>query len=340
MKVAIAGVERGEQVDGDDVMNSARSLPRYDLIKSGEAIRRELLESRTGGEAKVYDGVLVLYRQTRNMFTFFKEGLVNVWRVHRDLRRHVFNGRRYLVDYSKGNVDGKLVLRRGDYVQLVDELSERVALLGIEAASGHRTFEDYVGAGEPQIGLTRREFVEMVRDRENVYKLPLFGVLFLVFEELSLPLVYLFPQMLPTTCVMPGWLERRYYARHRAGLATLARARGEQGAARYLQDIALNRTSAYSIGDKRELRAVCDSLLCRGTTAAQLHLHQKTLAVDDYLIVAGGGVASLGAAELVHGCRARGLAPGLGVGPADVDRRRALLAQHLERRLYSAPKLA
>ena len=309
-----AGVEINMETEGD-LLNSTRTLPRYDLLKSVEQIRREVLSDRGGeGPARVYDGVVVQYRRARNMFQFFKEGLLNVWRVHRALLRGLFGGGRYVVDYSAGGGDdaGRVAVQRGDFGRVVDELGGRVALLKIEYDAGRRTLPEFLGRPRAELLLSRHEFVEMVRDRANFVKLPLFGVLFVLLEEFSLPLIFLFPQMLPGTCVLPGVLERRYYARSAQAFDRLAALENESECRDFVQAVAMGRVSAHhhDLADAKTLRDVCLVLHCRGTTAAALQEHQKILLVDDYLLVAGGGVARLNDAEVVHGCLARGLAAG------------------------------
>lgn len=319
---AIRGDAAARAPDRDDLLNSPATLPRYDLLKTVGQIRRELLAGRPGpSPARAYDGLVVQYRRARNVFRFFKEGLLNVWRVHRALRRGLFSGRRYVVDYS-GAGGGRVAVQRGDFGRVVDELSGRVALLKIEYDAGRRTAAGFLGWPRPELLLSRREFVEMVRDRANFVKLPLFGALFVVLEELSLPLIFLFPQMLPGTCVLPGALERRYYARSARAFGRLVaqHSRSESECRDFVQAVAMGRVSAahHELADARTRRDVCHVLHCRGTTAAALQQHQKILLADDYLVVAGGGVGRLSDAEVVHGCVVRGLAAGQAVGGAAV----------------------
>lgn len=291
-------------------VNSLRTLPRIDLIKSRDEIKKELLQTR---EPKSYDGILITYKQTKNMLLFFKEGLFNIWRVNMELRKTVFNGKRYLIDYNRsGDVNGRLILRYGssNYRLLIDKLAERVSLTLLEVKNGKRPIDSIVtGNEQDEVLLTRKEFIEIVRDDHNFTKLPLFGLIFFIFAECSLPIFYIFPQLLPSTCILPGKLEGRYYDKHHGGLSTLTEIHAEEDRMReYLQAVAMNVMKAHSVPTK-DLPFVCHSLLCKGTTLESLQLHQKEILVDDYLILASaGGPSSLSDAELVHGCRVRGLA--------------------------------
>ncbi|AEY96393.1 FADR173Wp [Eremothecium gossypii FDAG1] len=59
----------------------------------------------------------------------------------------------------------------------------------------------------PQLGYERRQVQEW-RRREQFWKLPLFGVLVLVFEELVVGLVYLWPGLCPWNCLLPNAYQR------------------------------------------------------------------------------------------------------------------------------------
>lgn len=329
------GLQKAPTEEKEDQLNSVRTLPRYDLLKDVEQIRKEVVNEREDGTARGYDAAIVHYRKAKNLFKFFKEGIVNVWKVNRALRQGVFGGGRYIVDYSKADVEsgGRHALERSDFSQVVDEVSERVSLLKIEYERGRRNVEEFLGRGADgrEVLLSRREFVEMVRDKENFVKLPLFGALFIVLEELSIPFIYVFPQMLPGTCVLPGVLEKRYYDRSVRAFERLKEledgsdAREKESKCRdFVQAVAMNKISAFndelissssssSSSDRKnvsKLRDVCHTLHCRGTTPEALQQHQKILLADDYLIVADGGVGRLNAAEVVHGCLRRGLCAG------------------------------
>lgn len=297
----------GDGTNGE-LVNSLRSLPRIDLIKDKEEIKREILSKREDKTEKGYDNIIIYYKKAKNLVLFFKEGFLNIWKVNKDLRENIFNGQRYIIDYSKGNEkDGKLIIKRGDYEQLIEELAERVSLLNIEFKNnlGNNNF-NYNNRNE--IFINRKEFIEIVRDKQNFIKLPISGLLFLVLEEMSLLIFYFFPQLLPGTCVLPGKLENKYYDKHHSGLTTLKNRRGgeEDKMRTYLQEIAMNKISAYSI-KREDLSFICHSLICRNCSIKALHLHQMEIIIDDYLLLSSGGISSLSLNELVYGCRIRGL---------------------------------
>ncbi|KAG0681749.1 hypothetical protein C6P42_003836 [Pichia californica] len=322
---SIRGINNNDIDNDNDIMNSIRSLPRYDLIKSNKEIKEEILNNRVNKENKIYDGLILQYYKIRNIFKFFKEGLLNVWRVNRSLKNKeeygIFSGKRYLIDYSKGYLmDGKYIIKRKDVNKIINELSERIQLMKIEYDNGKR--DELIN--KKDLLINRKEFIEMIRDKDNFSKLPIFGILFLIFEEFSLPLIYIFPNIIPSTCILPGIISKRYYSKNLKGIEELKKLmkltdnndtsndKNERECREYVRDIAMNKISAFSIDDKLKRKAVCHTLGCRGTTAAALHERQKILLVDDALIVCGGGVSAMSDAEVVHGCVLRGVVSPLG----------------------------
>lgn len=186
-------------------LNTVRTLPRLDLIKSHDLLLKELLASRQDHSSKVYDPIILQYRKGKNIFSFFKEGLLNLYRARRDLNREIFNGKMYIQDYGMGDSQGKLIVRWSDYDKVLDSIARRISLVEMERKAGKKV--DKVDYG---LAINREQFIEMVQIKKEWFKVPMFGLLFLILEELSLPIVYLFPQMLPKTCVLPGMIERRY----------------------------------------------------------------------------------------------------------------------------------
>jgi hypothetical protein len=298
-----------------ETTNSLQTLPRYDLLKSKEEIIREVLSQRENRASKPYDGLLVQYKKARNVFSFFKEGIMNVWRVHRELGKNIYNGQRYLIDYysrtgnDNGNGNGKYVVRRSDYAQIVEDVAVRVQLMRTEYMNGSRTLAKLLDSDETEIKLSRREFVELGRDAVNWRKLPIFGLLFLILEEMSLPLLYVFPGMIPSTCVLPGRLEKRYLAHRNASLKRLSAIRGTniEEAAKYVQQVAMGTVSVYSV-PRGEIAYVGGVFGC-GTSIREVAFHVRRLSADDFLLLRARDVLSL--PEAVHGLCERGFVEAL-----------------------------
>lgn len=56
--------------------------------------------------------------------------------------------------------------------------------------------------------ITRSEYQLILRTYKDIRKLPVFGLLFLIFEELTPFVCYFFPQLIPTTCMLPSILKK------------------------------------------------------------------------------------------------------------------------------------
>lgn len=301
--------KKDKHENGEDQLNSLRSLPQYELIKSKEVILREILNEREDKKEKTFDNLKVQYRRISNIFKFFKEGILNIWRVNRDLRKILFDKRHYIVDYSRGDEkEGKMILKRGDFNKIIDELSKRISLMKIEFDNGNRDVKDF-SVLQNEILISRKQFIEIVRDHNDFIKLPLFGLFFLVFEELSLPILYLFPRILPTTCVLPGILEKRYNEKNVKAFGKLMKLKNFENEAecnQFLQDIAMDRIKANEFERQGEiLKNICNALDCRGTTVSSLRQRQKILFIDDYLILSNNSGTALHYHELVYWWRLR-----------------------------------
>lgn len=200
-----------------------RCAPRVDLLKTEEEITKRLVD-------KGYNKMIwprVKYIQMKGILKFFREGLMNLWRVHRELGGKFYSGDKFYWENFN-----KVPVRRADFKKVVDILAGRVSL--IEASNSSRG-----GSGsKEQILISGREFDEMGSDFKEFKKLPLFGILFLVLEELSFAVVYVFPWLLPKTCVLPGIIEKRYYRQRAKAVAELGRLKNLRTEREVLQYVA------------------------------------------------------------------------------------------------------
>ncbi|AET38092.1 Pnt1p Ecym_2358 [Eremothecium cymbalariae DBVPG len=154
----------------DSVFNSARCLPitTFNRKRIFEEVESDIKI------AKWRKPVLKWWRLSRTVYSTFKVGIMDTYRVYRD---------------SKSLSS-----------DLGTELFRKIEYLEIEARQ----------SGSPlssSIGIQRREFQEW-RHRDQVWKLPRFGLLVLLFEEFSLGLLYLWPSICPWNCLTPGAFKR------------------------------------------------------------------------------------------------------------------------------------
>lgn len=307
----IKGRYKDKDNESEDFMNSLISLPRYELIKNEEEINKEILLKWDKPINKKYDKIIIKYKKFHNIFQFFKQGLINIWKVNRNLKKGegIFNGKRYLIDYSnynEDNKDGKYLINRKDFNKIIDELSERIQLIKIEYENNKRN--ELINFKDKEIFINRKEFIEIIRDQKNFIKLPLFGIIFLIFEELSLPIIYLFPKILPNTCILPGFIERKYYKKREEGFNKILliknNEKNEEECREFIRDIAMNKINGNTIINSNQTIA---KYICDIFDINNIQQHQKILLIDDYLILSNGGVSKLNDYEVVHCCMERGI---------------------------------
>ncbi|KAG7818884.1 hypothetical protein KL909_001423 [Ogataea angusta] len=278
------------------------SLPPIHLIQTKKRITDQVsLE-------KPYNGVrlkaVVLFRLAKNYLKFFKEGMGSVWTNYKDLRSEVYSRNLFLVvnglaanDLGTGDAkDQKLYVRNSTLPQVVDELATAVSCLENSGS---------LDLSREQIKISRAQFQTMLRTRGDLLRLPLFGLLFALLEEFSLPLYYIFPSLMPFTCVFPAFM-KSYYGKSIKAQRKLKELRKE----RTFDEIAVQNPFTMT---EEELRSVCD-LIKVGTPfssidrrRAQLLEKYKELVVDTHLLLRDGGVDKLDRLEVFFTCLDRGL---------------------------------
>ncbi|AGO12649.1 AaceriADR173Wp [[Ashbya] aceris (nom. inval.)] len=151
--------------------NSTRSLPV--TIFPRQQIAREVeLDSKIGRWRKP---AVKWWRLGTAMLQNYRKGFSNTYRVFWDTRRMP----------KKLDTD---LFRAIEYMEMAARAAHNPVSL-------------------PQLGYERRQVQEW-RRREQFWKLPVFGALVLVFEELVVGLVYLWPGLCPWNCLLPNAYKR------------------------------------------------------------------------------------------------------------------------------------
>ncbi|KAG7698065.1 hypothetical protein KL930_001727 [Ogataea haglerorum] len=278
------------------------SVPPLHLIQTRKSITNQVLLEKS------YSGVrlkaVVLFRLAKVYLKFFKEGMGSIWTNYKDLRSEVYSRNLFLVvnglaanDMGTGDArDQKLYLKNSSLPQVVDELATAVSCLENSGS---------LDLSREQIKISRAQFQTMLRTRGDVFKLPLFALLFGIFEEFSLPLYYIFPGLMPFTCVFPAFM-KTYYGRSIKAQRRLAELRKE----RTFDEIAVQNPFTMT---EEELRSVCDLIKVGAPFSsadglrAQLLQKYKELIVDTHLLLRDGGVDKLDRLEVFFTCLDRGL---------------------------------
>ncbi|KAG7901976.1 hypothetical protein KL935_001936 [Ogataea polymorpha] len=278
------------------------SVPPLHLIRTKKRITDQVLLEKPYGGVRLK--AVVLFRLAKNYLRFFKEGMGSVWTNYKDLRSEIYSRNLFLVvnglaanDLATGDAkDQKLYVKNSTVPQVVDELATAVSCLENSGS---------LDLSREQIKISRAQFQTMLRTRGDILKLPLFALLFALLEEFSLPLYYIFPSLMPFTCVFPAFM-KSYYGKSIKAQRKLKELRKGRG----FDEIAVQNPFTMT---EEELRSVCDLIKVGtpfssvGRLRIQLLQKYKELIVDTHLLLRDGGVDKLDRLELFFTCLDRGL---------------------------------
>ncbi|CAG58208.1 uncharacterized protein GVI51_C02673 [Nakaseomyces glabratus] len=158
-----------------DDFNSTRSLPMVEFPKNRIFTEVEN-DTKVGNWRKP---ITKYYRLGISLLKFYRDGIQNTYAVYRDSRRFLkgFGSQNY-----KDAIPSMLRIIESQELQL-----KRNVLTN----------------NTNDLAFKRADLVEMMR-RNEIYKLPNFFIICLVFEELTAVLCYFFPQVAPRNCMTPG----------------------------------------------------------------------------------------------------------------------------------------
>ncbi|SCU82524.1 LADA_0C05996g1_1 [Lachancea dasiensis] len=152
-------------------LNSSRSLPMIQFPKN-QVFQEVLHDSSVGEWRKPMTKWLRLGKKVLKMYL---NGIRDTWKVYRDSRGVLtkFNANEPIVTHLYRDLEFQQIENR------------------------HR------GEGPSKLAITRSEFQEVHRMKE-VWKLPTFFLLLLIFEEAVPIICYLLPSVVPWNCLTPG----------------------------------------------------------------------------------------------------------------------------------------
>lgn len=161
--------------DPSEALNSLNSLPMTSLPKQG--IFTQVSEDAKVGQWR--KGIVKWFRLGLYMLKYYKNGVKNTYLLARKTRP-------LLKHYDSQN-------------PLVTDLYKKVEFNEIE----HRLTKKGQDKPIELLPLSRRQLVECYRQKE-IWKLPAFFLLAVVFEEFTAVICYLWPKMAPHNCLTPG----------------------------------------------------------------------------------------------------------------------------------------
>jgi hypothetical protein len=245
---------------------------------------------------------IYLYRTGRAYGTFYKDGLKNVWRNHKDasaLKKRIVAD----LNAQKPNLANPL------------SPSKRWSAFRDEAV--HH-------------GVVKRaEFQQLERNARDIGKLPFFGVLVLLFGE-WLPLIVPFiPNRVPGTCRIPKQVrgmreksEARRKASFRSGVVVPEAgqvAAEAQGGKWRMTDRANVQDVLKSLGSEQLMHLSCvlnlhsgfwdrlQTMPPAGLLRRAVCARMQYIAEDDFLLVEAGGPSALSSEEVMIACEERGI---------------------------------
>ncbi|KAG2736741.1 hypothetical protein G9P44_000831 [Scheffersomyces stipitis] len=263
------------------------------------------------------------FQYGKAVMNFYKVGVVNVWN-----NRKVSNRLKKKHYKLGGIVDRKgreSEIRIPNVTKLTADMAQALYISQMETKTENDKNVGNVIKGDfaskvidtDLFSMTRKEFQTIRRTTEDAPKIPLFAVILLIFME-STPLVcYAFPQITPSTCVLPSILPRLWSSSANDKLheinSKLFKTTG-------LPDLALRNAYNLPIEEGRLMartlrltsKFVPLSLYPESLVRRRLQEHYNYLKVDNYYLsglngAKSGNLWNLSNQELILACLERNL---------------------------------
>lgn len=293
-------------------INATKTLPI--TIQSKQEIYTQVVHDypdKQGVSLKLKQAIT--YAKT--IINFYKLGIKNVWQNQLSLREFKKD---FYIDHV--NLIGKEVkIKIPSFNKLVEVMSQRVYIEKVEIVTFNKNTKGDVKkttdeSSLPIFNMTREQFQIYKRTPPDFYKIPLFALICLVFEELTPVLCYLIPEITPSTCVLPNILPRIWNPKGINKLKELNQELSES------QMIDLSSKTSYNL-DLEHARHLCQSLrLVSRIVPIQLYpetyLRDKLQQYYNYLIIdnyylsglnGDGNLWNLNDQELIVACLERNL---------------------------------
>ncbi|EDK39470.2 hypothetical protein PGUG_03567 [Meyerozyma guilliermondii ATCC 6260] len=161
------------------------------------------------------------------VFRFYKEGVRNVWNNKREMNQLMKT--EFKIQNQVDNKGQSVNLKVPSFSKLVFELTQALYMNKIEneqirlATKGDVVKNDKVDVvyDEQLFNISRSQFQLINRTSKDFIKLPAFAVIFMIFVEMTPILCYVFPEITPSTCVLPSILPRLWDSKSAAKVRQL-----------------------------------------------------------------------------------------------------------------------
>lgn len=142
----------------------------------------------------------------KSIMNFYKIGVKNVWNNKLEVNRL---SKHYKLD-KVNNRGNEIAITIPSFSTLTTDMAQKLYIRDMEKRSekSDEVIKHEDGGKGPVFNLSRSEYQLLKRTPADFYKIPLFGVIFLIFWECTPLICYAIPEITPLTCILPSILPR------------------------------------------------------------------------------------------------------------------------------------
>lgn len=333
----------------EDRINAVTTLP-VSLLSRQQVFQNVIKEAQLKNPTKQYGENSLFIKKWftfgKAIIAFYKHGIVNVWK-NQTSKKHILK-EKYYVDLINFTANHK----KSTAVQSSSEPSQQFIRGKIGSGKELTKYllnEIYLGTvtdtkkAQQQQHMKKREKVEqkptqstsllkisraeyqlILRTERDFPKLPIFGLLFLLFEEMTPLVCFLVPSLIPSTCILPNLLKKQELlqigaltkivpiADANSSTVTMVNEKKQTGAELISEYFKIpGKLHQLTMAELRYLHKFFKlPLLTRFSRLAMvkaLEQHRNEVIVDNYLVLNDGGFEKMNIAELVRSGNQRGL---------------------------------
>ncbi|KAM9924500.1 hypothetical protein OXX59_004490 [Metschnikowia pulcherrima] len=301
-------------------VNSPSTLP-LDMRSKDEIYKNVNMQNagKSGMEIKAKQG----FAYAKELMKFYKHGVSAVWQNNKKVRKLKNEGYKLSGSLDRAGKEQAIKIANSEaltkymaqaiYMNLMENRAEKDATTG-DVIRADRALEACVS---PRLfNMSRAEFQMIRRTPRDFMKIPMFAVIFTIFMEMTPVFCYAFPEVTPSTCVLPSILPRIWRSEPLQKLQSEVTEAKIGPVDDYVMKTAFNmplehvRLVCASL--RLKTKYIPNSLFPEFVLRKRLHDHFNYLSVDNYYLSGlngDGNVWDLSVQELVSACLERNLVP-------------------------------
>ncbi|SGZ54080.1 CIC11C00000001211 [Sungouiella intermedia] len=301
-------------------VNSPNTLP-LDIPSKEDIYANIAKEQAAKGTKSPFLKMNQGFSYAKQLISFYRHGVSVVWQNNKKMKE--IRKRKYKLEdqLDRAGVETDVVLPR--FTPLANTLAQVLYMNFVENRSKNENTSSDVIRTDKAVAttvdeglflLTRAEFQLLKRTPSDFAKIPMFAVLVAIFMEMTPVLCYTFPEVTPSTCVLPSILPRIWNSKTGKKLRESITAESAAPLDDYAMKTAYNMplehvhllTGALRLKSKYIPLAMYPESVLR----ARLQNYYNYLTVDNYYLSGlngGGNLWGLDISELVLACLERNL---------------------------------